>query len=70
MDRMKSFNLSGPILKLARWGSISDVHEWYRPEIPGYRLVMETLNDGDVAMAADALNDSQESVYKTKEVVS
>ena len=69
LDRMKSFNLAGPILKLARWCSIHDVHEWYRPEIPGYRLVMETLNEGDAAMAAEQYNESQESVYKTKEEV-
>ena len=57
MWQLKSFTEVGPTLKLMRWGSIAEVVEFYRPELPALRLILR-------AMAAKSADITESLAYQ------
>ena len=45
MADMASFNPKGPTMKLSRWGSIHESHEFFEPELPGLRLILKEMSE-------------------------
>ena len=44
MGHMRSFEEVGPVFKLMRWCSLKQVHDFYRPELPGLKIILGEMS--------------------------
>ena len=50
MSSLPSCEEAGPILKFARWMSIQETYEYYRPELWGIKAIMGEWDEADVGI--------------------